>query len=85
LNNEAHEKNMAAIEQQIEDAHKKLRQKADDTLKNISDNYRNALLEKIGEEAKLEKQAAELGNSKQAEIHKIRADIYKSALDAIKR
>jgi len=43
------------------DAHKKLRQKADDTLRSISDNYRNALLKKIGEEKKLEKQAIDLG------------------------
>ena len=43
------------------DAHKKLRQKVDDTLRSISDNYRNALLEKIGEEKKLEKQAIDLG------------------------
>jgi hypothetical protein len=76
---------MAAIDRQIEDAHKRLRQKADDTLRSISDNYRNALLEKIGEEKKLEKQAADLGNSKQAAIHRVRADVYKSALDAIRR
>jgi hypothetical protein len=76
---------MAAIDRQIEDAHKKLRQKADDALRSISDNYRNALLEKIAEEKKLEKQAADLGNSKQAAIHQVRADVYKSAHDAIKR
>ena len=85
MTSEAHEKSMAVIERQIEDAHKKLRQKADDTLKSISDNYRNALLEKIGEEMKLEKLAIELGNTTQANIHRIRADVYKSALEAIKR
>jgi hypothetical protein len=76
---------MAAINRQIDEAHKMLRQKADDTLNSISENYQSALMEKIGEELELSKQARSVGNSRQADVHELRADIYRSALDAVKR
>lgn len=76
---------MAAIDRQIDEAHKKLRQKADDTLKSISENYQSALMEKIGEELELSRQAQKGINSRQADVHELRADIYRSALDAVKR
>jgi hypothetical protein len=82
---EDHERKMDIIQQKIDEAHKRLQQQADNTLKNISDNYQNKLLEKIAEELKLAKEALAQGDDRKAEQHKIRAEVYKSALDAIRR
>jgi wobble nucleotide-excising tRNase len=79
-----HDRKMADIQQRIDKAHQELRKRADDTLKNISDNYQTALLAKIGEELKLARQAIDDGDSRKAEMHRVRADVYKSALDALK-
>lgn len=76
---------MDIIQQQIDEAHKRLQQHAKNTLKNISDNYQNKLLEKVAEELKLAREALQLGDERKAEQHRIRADVYKSALDAIRR
>ena len=80
-----HKRKMDVIQQMIEDAHKRILQQADDTLKNISDNYQNKLLAKIAEELKLAKEALEHEDDRNAEQHRIRAEVYKSALDAIRR
>lgn len=76
---------MDIIQQKIDEAHKRLQQQADDTLRNISDNYQNKLLEKIAEELKLAKEALQQGDDREVEQHRIRAEVYKSALDAVKR
>jgi hypothetical protein len=75
---------MDAIQQDIETAHKRINEKARDTLKSISDNYQSKLLEKIAEETSLAKEALEHGDDRNSEQHRIRAEVYKSALDAIK-
>ena len=82
---EAFEKFMRDIQRQIDDADTQLQQKANDTLKSNSENYRNRLLEKMAEELRLAKEALEHGDDRTAQQHKIRADVYKSALDAIIR
>ena len=82
---EDHDRKMDIIQQKIDEAHKRLQQQADNTLKNISDNYQNKLLEKIAEELKLEKEELEHGDDITADQHRIRAEVYKSALDAIRR
>ena len=82
---EDHERKMDIIQQKIDEAHRRLQQQADDTLKNISDNYQNKLLEKISEELTLAKDALQRGDDRNAEQHRIRAEVYKSALDAIRR
>lgn len=75
---------MNIIQQQIEAAHKRIKEKADNTLKSISDNYQNQLLEKIVEELQLAREASQRGDDSAAEQHRIRAEVYKSALDAVK-
>jgi hypothetical protein len=82
---EDHERKMDIIQEKIEAAHQRIKEKADNTLKNISDNYQNQLLEKVAEELKLAKEALAQGNDRKAEQHKIRAEVYKSTLDAIRR
>ena len=80
----SHEIRMNEIEQEIEAAHKRIKENADKTLKNISDNYQNKLLEKVAEELRLAKDASWYGNDREAEEHRIRAEVYKSAVNAIK-
>jgi len=75
---------MKDIQQQIDNAHKLLREKADSTLKGISENYQNQLLARIADEIRLLKDALQVGDDRTAEQHRIRADVYKSALDAVK-
>lgn len=82
---EDHRKKMDIIQQMIDNAHQRILEQADNTLKNISDNYQNKLLEKIAEELKLAKEALEHEDDRNAEQHRIRAEVYKSALDAIRR
>lgn len=84
-NQDDHERKMDIIQQKIEDAHKRIQQQADNTLRNISDNYQNKLLEKIAEELTLAKEALQRGDDRKSEQHRIRAEVYKSALDAIRR
>jgi len=84
-NREDHEKKMDIIQQEIEAAHKRITEKANDTLRSISDNYQNKLLEKIAEEMRLAKEAVERDDAREAEQHRIRAEVYKSALDAMRR
>jgi len=62
-----------------------MHQKAEDTLNNTFDNYQNRLLAKIAEELKLAKEALEHGDDRKANEHGIRAEVYKSALDAFRR
>jgi ElaB/YqjD/DUF883 family membrane-anchored ribosome-binding protein len=81
----SHDRKMAEIQQKIEEAHEMLRKKADETLKNISDNYQNKLLEKIAEELELARESLEKGDDRKSEQHRIRAEVYKSALDAMRR
>ena len=82
---EEHERQMDIIQQEIEAAHQQIKEKASSTLKIISDNYQNKLLEKVAEELKLAKEALARGDDRIVEQHKIRAEVYKSALDAIRR
>lgn len=84
ISREEHERQMDVIQQEIEAAHKRIKEKADNTLRNISENYQNKLLEKIAEELKLAKGALEHGDNREVEQHRIRAEVYKSVLDAIK-
>ena len=84
ISREEHERQMDVIQQEIEAAHKRIKEKADNTLRSISENYQNKLLEKIAEELKLAKEALEHGDNREVEQHRIRAEVYKSALDAIR-
>lgn len=85
MNRQEHDKKMAEIQENIEYAHKKLQEHADQTIKNISNAYQDKLLEKIGEELELAKQRLAVGDDRGAEQHRIRAEVYKSALGAIRR
>jgi hypothetical protein len=75
---------MDIIQQEIDAAHKRIKEKADNALKSISENYQNQLLEKVIEEIKFAKEALQRGDDREAELHRIRAEVYKSALDAIR-
>lgn len=76
---------MAEIQEKIDYAYARLQQHADDTLKTISENYQNRLLAKIAEELELAKASTERGNDWEAGQHTIRGEVYKSALDAMRR
>lgn len=81
---DVYQRQMDIIQQEIEAAHKRIREKADNTLKSITDSYQNQLLVKIAEERNLAEEALQNGDAREAEQHRIRAEVYKSALDAIK-
>ena len=76
---------MADIQEKIDYAYARLQQHADDTLRTISEDYQNRLLAKIAEELELAKASTEHGNDREAGQHAIRAEVYKSALDAMRR
>jgi hypothetical protein len=81
--NESFQRQMDVIQKEIEVAHQKIKEKTVNTLRNISEDYQNKLLEKIAEE-KLAKEALRYGDDRAVEQHRVRTGAYKSALDAIK-
>jgi hypothetical protein len=76
---------MQDIQKRIDDADRELKEKAKNALKKISDNYQKTLTEKILEELELARQDFLQGNINGADQHKLRAEIYKSALDSAKK
>ena len=82
LSKEAYEKFMLDIQQQIDDADKTSKQKAETILKTMSDSYNKQLSERISYELQMAKSEARAGNLSEAERHKLLAEIYRSVLRA---
>ena len=82
LSKEAYEKFMRDIQQQIDDADKTTKQKAENILKAATDNYNRQLSERIAYELQMAKSEIKTGNISEAERHKLLAEIYRSVLEA---
>jgi hypothetical protein len=81
---EAFEKFIQDIQKQIDEADNLLKQKATNTLKSNFANYQNELVAYIASELKLAKEALQVGDDRRANVHRVRAEVFKSALDAVK-
>lgn len=75
---------MRDIQQQIEDADRTSKQKAENILKTMADSYSKQLSEQISYELQMAKSETRAGNLSEAERHKLLAEIYRSVLDATK-
>jgi hypothetical protein len=75
---------MQDIQKRIDDADRELKERARTALKKIADNYQRTLAEKIAEENALAEQDLIKGNIDGAKQHRLRAEIYQSALDSVK-
>jgi hypothetical protein len=80
ISREAYDKFMQDIQKQIDDADRSSREKAESIIKTMTDNYNNALMQRITYELQMAKSEAKSGNMQAAGQHKLRAEIYRSVL-----
>jgi hypothetical protein len=80
LSREAYDKFMQDIQKRIDDADRSSKQKAENILRTMTDNYNSSISERIAYELKMAQSETRAGNLSQAERHKIRAEIYQSVL-----
>lgn len=80
MGREAYDKFMKDIQKQIDDADRSSREKAESIIKAMTDNYNNALSQRIVYELQMAESEAKSGNMQAAEGHKLRAEIYQSVL-----
>jgi hypothetical protein len=78
---EAFDKFLNDIQKQIDERDKINKQKAQDTLKAIADNYRQKLSDRIALEITLMNECKKLGDDAGAKHHEMLAEIYKSIAD----
>jgi hypothetical protein len=71
---------MQDIQKRIDDADRSSKQKAENILRTMTDNYNSSISERIAYELKMAQSETRAGNLSQAERHKIRAEIYQSVL-----
>jgi hypothetical protein len=71
---------MQDIQKRIDDADRSSKQKAENILRTMTDNYNSSISERIAYELKMAQSETRGGNLSQAERHKIRAEIYQSVL-----
>ncbi|HXV47136.1 MAG TPA: hypothetical protein VD736_10745 [Nitrososphaera sp.] len=69
------------MEEQINTADREMKQKAENVLKVISDNYRKLLSERLANELGLIDEAESTGNWAAAQHHSVLAEVYKSMLN----
>jgi TRAP-type C4-dicarboxylate transport system substrate-binding protein len=72
---------MAEIQKSIEEADKKVKQRAESTLQNAYESYKKALFEKIERELKAAESRRSMGNEAAARQHEVMAGIYRSILE----
>lgn len=72
---------MAEIQKSIEEADKKVKQRAESTLQNAYESYKKALFEKIERELKAAGSSRSMGNEAAARQHEVMAGIYRSILE----
>lgn len=71
---------MRDIEEHIEIADRDMKQRADDTLRNIENNYRRLVSERMEHELDMVDKAHATGNGAVAEHHRVLAQVYGSML-----
>jgi vacuolar-type H+-ATPase subunit D/Vma8 len=76
-----YDKFMAEIQKSIEEADKKVKQRAESTLQNAYESYKNALFEKIERELKAAESSRSVCNEAAARQHEVMAGIYRSILE----
>ncbi|HYD90005.1 MAG TPA: hypothetical protein VEA37_00780 [Flavobacterium sp.] len=80
LSREAYERFMEEIQRQIDDADKTSKEKAQNIINSMTQQYNNSIQERMAYELQLAMSEARAGNLSEAERHKIRAKIYQSVL-----
>jgi hypothetical protein len=74
---------MNDIRKNIDDADKTAKEKAENILKNVSDNYRDKVIAAIANAKDMEAKARKAGNIAEADRYKLAAEIYQSLLDSL--
>jgi hypothetical protein len=74
---------MNDIRKNIDDADKIAKEKAENILKNVSDDYRDRVIAAIANAKDLEAKARKAGNIAEADRYKLAAEIYQSLLDSL--
>lgn len=64
----------------IDSADREMKQKTEDTLKNIADNYRKLLSDRLAHELGMVDEAKATGNAAATNHHKVLAEVYRSCL-----
>jgi hypothetical protein len=70
------------VEEQIDSADRQMKQKAQNTLKVIADNYRRLLSERLANELGMIDEAEATGNWTAAQHHRVLAEVYRSMFDS---
>lgn len=82
--NKEYSKFVLDIQKQIDEADKAPKQKADDKIKAVINNYLGVLATRIAFESNVAKQSSRKGNIAEEERHKLMASIYQSVLACVK-
>jgi hypothetical protein len=69
---------MRDIGRQIDSADREMKERADNTLKAIADNYQKLILERLAHELDMIDQAKATGNTAAMDHHRALAEVYKS-------
>ena len=78
---DVYDKFMSEIQKSIDEADKKVKQRAESTLQNAYESYKKALFEKIERELKTAESHRAVGNEAAAKQHEVMAGIYRSILE----
>ena len=74
---------MSDIRKNIDDADKTAKEKAENILKTVSDNYRDRVIAAIANAKDMEAKARKAGNLAEADRYKLATEIYQSLLDSL--
>jgi hypothetical protein len=74
---------MSDIRKNIEEADKTAKEKAENILKTVSDNYRDRVIAAIANAKDMEAKARKAGNLAEADRYKLAVEIYQSLLDSL--
>lgn len=80
LNRDNYQRFLRNVEDQIDSADREMKQKAENTLKVISDNYYRLISERLANELGMIDEAEATGNSAAAQHHRVLAEVYRSML-----
>jgi predicted S18 family serine protease len=82
LISEEYDKFMPNIQSEIDKADKSSREKAENILKTMTNEYNNHISERIAYELQMAESEQKMGNLSMAERHRMMAEIFKSVLQA---
>lgn len=74
---------MAEIQKNIDEADKSTKERAENILKNVSDNYRDRVIADIANAKDMEAKSRKAGNLAKADRYKLAVEIYQSLLDSL--